>query len=278
MKKAKVNGVELEYEEQGSGEPILLVPNGPFADCFVPLMSAPSLARRYRLIRYHQRGQAGSTHTTAPVAFADHAADAAALLAFLDAGRAHIVGHSTGAVIALQLTIDSPELVHTLVLLEPPLVAVPSAGAFFEKVGPALAAYGSGNREAAVAGFLSAVSGLEWEACKTVLEQHVPGSVAQAVQDADNFFGSLLPALNEWAFGAEQAASISRPILSVLGAETEPWFADGHALLRSWFAQLEECKVDGAGHLLQMQQPEPVARAISEFLARHSMASADSLR
>ena len=82
MESVKVNGVELEYEESGSGEPVLLI--GPvLADGFLPLVSEPALADRYRLIRYHKRGWAGSTHTPPPVSISDHAADAAALLEHL---------------------------------------------------------------------------------------------------------------------------------------------------------------------------------------------------
>src|SRR5687768_4512139 len=141
MDQAKVNGVELEYEAQGSGEPVLLIGTGPIADSFLPFFSEKALVERYRLIRYHQRGQVGSTHSLEPVSFAEHAADAAALLGHLGIRRAHIAGHSTGATIALQLAVDRPDIVHALALLEPPLTGAPSAGAFFEKAGPALAAY-----------------------------------------------------------------------------------------------------------------------------------------
>ena len=191
MDKAKINGVELEYEVKGSGEPVLLISTGPIADSFLPFLSEKALVERYRLIRYHQRGQAGSTHGPGPVSFAEHAADAAALLGHLGIRRAHVAGHSTGAVIALQLAVDRPEIVHTLALLEPPLMGVPSAGAFFEKAGPALAAYGSGDREGAMAAFLSVVCSLDWETCRTVIEQHVPGGVAQAMKDADNCLRQL---------------------------------------------------------------------------------------
>ena len=34
MDKAKINGVELEYEVKGSGEPVLLIGTGPIADSF----------------------------------------------------------------------------------------------------------------------------------------------------------------------------------------------------------------------------------------------------
>ena len=95
--------------------------------------------------------------------------------------RAHVAGHSTGAAIGLQLAVDRPDVVHTLALLEPTLPGIPSAGAFFAKAGPALAAYGAGDREGAMAEFLSVVCSLDWETCRTVIEQHVPGGVAQAM-------------------------------------------------------------------------------------------------
>jgi pimeloyl-ACP methyl ester carboxylesterase len=69
-----------------------------------------------------------------------------------------------------------------------------------------------------------------------------------------------------------QAATISRPVLSVLGADTNSWFVDGHELLHSWFPQVEECRIDGVAHLLHMQRPEPVARGLAEFFAGHPMA------
>ena len=97
MDRATVDGAELEYEVKGSGEPVLLIPPGPVAGAFLPLLSEPALTDRYRVIRYHRRGQAGSTPATAPVSFADHASDAAALLAHLGVRRAHVAGHSFGA-------------------------------------------------------------------------------------------------------------------------------------------------------------------------------------
>lgn len=269
MEKTRINGAELEYEVKGTGEPVLLIGTGPIADSFLPFLSEKAVVKRYSLIRYRQRRLPEGTQS--PVTFAEHAADAAELLGHLGVRRAHVAGHSSGAAIALQLAIDRPDVVHTLVLLEPPLLGVPSAGAFFEKAGPALAAYGSGDREGAVAAFLSMVCSLDWETCKAVIEKHIPGGVAQAIKDADNFFASYLPALTAWQFGAEQAASISQPVLSVLGTKTEQLFVDSHELLHSWFPQVEDCRIAGVAHLLHMQRPEPVAQGVAEFFARHPM-------
>jgi pimeloyl-ACP methyl ester carboxylesterase len=274
MDRATVDGAELEYEVKGSGEPLLLIPPGPVAGAFLPLLSEPALVERYRVIRYHRRGQAGSTPTTAPVSFAAHASDAAALLAHLGVRRAHVAGHSFGGNIALQLALDHPEVVQTLALLEPWTFAVPSAEAFLKQAEPVLKAYGAGDRAGAMAGFLSAVSGLNWETCRTVIDEHVPGGADRSLDEADFSFASDLPALNAWTFGPEQAASISQPVLSVRGAESGRLFVEIGELLRSWFPQAEELTLEGAGHLLQIQRPEPVAEGLAEFLGRHPCAPA----
>jgi pimeloyl-ACP methyl ester carboxylesterase len=270
MQRVSVNGVELEYELTGSGEAVLLI-SPVLADGFVPLVREPALADRYQLIRYHKRGWVGSTHTPPPVGVADHAADAAALLGHLGMPRAHVAGHSTGAVVATQLALDAPELVASLVLLEPFVLSVPSGEAVLQQAGPAFESYRNGDHEGAWALFLSAATGLDWGTCRAVLEQRIPGMVAQAVKDADTCFGVELPAMAEWAFGPEQASAIRCPVLSVLGTDTLPLFVEVAALLRSSVPDLEERTIDGVGHLLHVQRPQPVARAMGEFLGRHPM-------
>ena len=271
MEYAKVNGAELEYEVIGSGEPVLLI-SPVLADGFLPLVSEPALADRFQLIRYHKRGWVGSTHTPPPVSVGDHAADAAAILDHLGVPRAHIAGHSTGAAVAAQLTLDHPETVHTLTLLEPLLLSVPSGEAVLQRVGPAFEAYGNGDHESAWAIFLSAATGLDWPTCRVLLEKQIPGVVPQAIKDADTLFGVELPAITEWAFGPEQAAAIHCPTLSVRGANTLPLFVEVSDLLRSAIPHVETCTIDGVGHLLHIQRPEPVARAMAEFLERSPMA------
>jgi pimeloyl-ACP methyl ester carboxylesterase len=261
VESANVNGIELEYEVVGSGEPVLLI-SPVLADGFQPLLSEPALADRYQLIRYHKRGWVGSTHTPPPVSIADHAADAAALLDHLGVPRAHVAGHSSGAAVA----------VHTLILLEMSLLSVPSGGAFLEQAGPAFETYEGGDHAGALAMFMSAVSGLDWPTCEALLEERAPGTVAHAITDADTFFGIELPALTEWEFGTQQAATINHPVLSVLGAETQPLWLEVADFLRSSLPQVEERTIDGVGHLLHVQRPEPVARAMAQFLKRNTMA------
>jgi len=186
---------------------------------------------------------------------------------------AHIACHATGASIGAQLTLGHPEKVHTLTLLEPTLVSLPLGGAFLKAAGPVFEAYETGDHSGAFAAFVTAASGLDWGACRALLEERIPGVVTQSINDADTFFGVELPALAGWTFGPEQAAAIRSPVLSVIGAETQPLWMEIAEFLRSSIPHVEECTIDGVGHLLQIQRPAPVARAMAGFLARNSTAA-----
>jgi 3-oxoadipate enol-lactonase len=58
----------------------------------------------------------------------------------------------------------------------------------------------------------------------------------------------------------------------VLGTETQPLWLEVADFLGRSIPDVEDCAIDGVGHLLHVQRPEPVARAIAKFLGNHSMA------
>ncbi len=178
----------------------------------------------------------------------------------------------------LQLALDRPQAVHTLSVLEPSILSLSCAKAFVQSAAPVFELYAAGNHEAALSAFMSAVSGLEWQECRALLDERVPGAIAQSVRDADTFFGVELPALVDWEFGAQQAAAIRQPVLSVLGQNTQAMWMEIAGLLRSWLPQLEECNIQGVGHLLHVERPEPVARGMADFLGRHPMVVGSKFR
>lgn len=98
-----------------------------------------------------------------------------------------------------------------------------------------------------------------------------PGGVEQTLRDADNFFGSYLPALSAWQYGPSEASAIAQPVLAVVGTDTQRLFAESHELLHAWFRQAEDCTIESVAHLLHLQRPEPVARGVAGFLARNRM-------
>src|SRR5690348_14257227 len=165
MERLEVDDAVIEYEVQGNGEPVLLIPLSVIIDGLGrPLLAEPELASHYRLIHYHRRGYMGSTLGSEPLTASRQASDAATLLRHLGVKAAHVVGHSFGGLIALQLAVDAPELVHSLALLEPPLRMVPGAQASVERnILPMMGAYHSGNKRQAVEIFGNAIFGPEWQ-------------------------------------------------------------------------------------------------------------------
>ena len=120
-----------------------------------------------------------------------------------------MIGHSSGGSIALQLALDAPESVHTLVLLEPALVnppgTLPSPRPLLVE---AARRYEAGDRAGAVDARMRAVCG---PAYREIVDRVLPaGAFEQAVADADHFFGANgeQHAVAAWmlTFGPEQAA------------------------------------------------------------------------
>ncbi len=270
MEFLQVDDAQIEYEVRGQGEPVLFIHLAIFADGLArPLLAAPELASRYRLIHYHRRGYVRSTAGAEQPTVALQAADAAALLKHLGVKAAHIVGHSIGGLIALQLTVDAPDLVHSLALLEPGLPMVPGAqdrlGALFR---PMLDAYGAGDKRRAIEMLSDAILGPDW---RVAVEQTVPGGIEQAMRDADATIREL-PPMQAWQFSPHQASTIHQPVLSVVGLRTSPFMKAGRVLLHSWLPQTEDSDPNTT-HLLQMKDPEGVAHALADFFGRHPISA-----
>jgi pimeloyl-ACP methyl ester carboxylesterase len=269
MEHALVNGVELEFEDRGAGEPVVLVHGALIAEAFASLCAEPTLATRYRLIRYHRRGYAGSARAGAPFSIAQQAADCLALLRHLGIERAHVVGHSSGGAMALQLALDAPAAVHSLVLLEAALMDVPSGALLPEAIGPAYQLYQTGNKEEAADRFCQWAVGPGY---RPLLDQLIPGAYDQMVTDADTFFAVEFPSLQEWRLTTEDARRITQPVLAIHGAESGadwPGWPEVLERLQQWIPQTEPFVLPGANHALEEMDPHGVAEAIAPFLARN---------
>jgi pimeloyl-ACP methyl ester carboxylesterase len=115
MSTAKVDSIELYYEEKGSGDPLLLI-MGLAADSTAWMFQVPDFAKRYRTVTFDNRGVGRSSKPPGPYTIHLMADDAAALLDALDIRRAHVLGVSMGGMIAQELAIRHPERVRGLIL------------------------------------------------------------------------------------------------------------------------------------------------------------------
>jgi pimeloyl-ACP methyl ester carboxylesterase len=116
MGSVRSDGCDLYYQEAGKGVPILLIPPaGTTASTWGPVTE--ELARIGRVITYDRRGYARTGGE--PVRLVStHTADAAALLQYLRATPATVVGTSAGATIAVDLAVRRPDLVQAVIAHE----------------------------------------------------------------------------------------------------------------------------------------------------------------
>jgi pimeloyl-ACP methyl ester carboxylesterase len=264
-RRVAVGDAVLEVEVRGSGEPIVLIQTALTADEFLPLARQPELADRYQIVLYHRRGYAGSSPVHGPGSIERDALDCQRLLAGLHIERAHVVGVSYSAAVALQLAATAPTCVHTLTLIEPPPVHTPSAAEFLAANAELAEDYRSHGSANALDRLMARVVGPDW---RTDIEQHLPGGAEQVVQDADTFFATDMPALMAWRYGAEDAQRIGQPVLYVGGSASGPWFAEVRQLILSWLPQAQDVVLEGADHSLAITHPAQLAEAIRAFL-RH---------
>ena len=263
MERARVNGVELEYELKGSGEPVLLIHGSHICRSFLPLLTQSALTERYTLIRYHRRGFLGSSPAHGLVSIQEQAADARALLEYLHLSPAHIVGHSYGGSIALQFAVDAPMCVHSLTLLEAALTTVPHWKVVRELNVATTERYRQGDWEAAVDAFLGS------PAERAAVARNVPGGLEQAVRDLDTYFGSEVPAHEAWRFTEAEGKRITQPVLFMQAGESQVLYVECRDQIQQWMPQTEVVVLQQTTHLLHMQQPAGAATLMVEFLNRH---------
>src|SRR5436190_544556 len=107
MKRFSANDAEFEYETAGRGEPLVLVHGSIIGDAFAPLLAEASLTSRFAVTHFHRRGFLGSSPHTGPFTVYQQALDAHAVIEHVAGGRAHVAGHSYGAVTALELAVNA---------------------------------------------------------------------------------------------------------------------------------------------------------------------------
>jgi len=268
QRRAYLDGADIEFNVQGSGEPLLLIHGAIIADGFRPVALEPAIAEDYRVISYHRRGYVGSSRLTSPITMHGWAAEAAALLRHLDVLSAHVAGHSYGGGIALQLTLDAPGMVHSLALLEPPLLpAVPSGPQFSEWITSVTKVYETGDKVASADAALIGVFGPNYR--QLVDGALPPGAFDLGVADIDTFFQFELEALQNWNVTADDVGRLRQPVLSMLGGDTLPIFGEVHDLIKQRVPQAEGVVVPNATHALPLMEPGAVADGLAGFFARH---------
>jgi pimeloyl-ACP methyl ester carboxylesterase len=112
----QLDGVRTWYEEHGTGDPLVLLhPALADARAFGPTIGA--LQAHFRVFTPERRGHGHTPDVPGEFSFDLVARDTIAFLDQVVGGPAHLVGYSDGAVVALYVAVQRPELVRRLVLV-----------------------------------------------------------------------------------------------------------------------------------------------------------------
>lgn len=115
---APVGDVQMYYEVHGAGDPILFVHGGGGSVTGSwPSEYVTGLSKDFRVILADSRGHGRTADGNGPLTYGRLTFDVVRLLDHLGIDRAHIVGHSMGAITGLHLLVDFPDRVRTATLL-----------------------------------------------------------------------------------------------------------------------------------------------------------------
>ena len=207
MPLATINGVELFYDEHGSGEPLILH-HGYTGSHHAYDDVVPHVARQYRVVRMDGRGAGDSTRTANGHTAEQYAADVIGMADHLGIDRFTYMGHSMGGLIGYELGITYALRLNRLVLIAPaPADGVDVPDSFRKR---AAELHYSKNIDRLVAeGMVTNVRPGSREAVEERLRQGLSVSDAHYEESWDTLVNSRR---------GEQLASIMTPTLMVAGA------------------------------------------------------------
>jgi len=269
------NPLVLAYAEVGDGKPVVLL-HGAFGDLRTFRRALPILAATHRVIvpslRYHWPNPWPSDDEAYREYTVDnHARDVAALIERIGAGPVDLVAHSYGGNVAVVLATSRPELVRRLVLLEPAvgwlLREVPGGDQLL-----AQGTYAGARRD----GLLARLRGGEApvSVMRSVIDGDRPGNY-----DALPAYSRLRIAENarlvgpyasrpafDMPFTCADAALIRQPLLLVRGDRTSAAFRETVSRFAACSPGARTEILPGSSHLIQLDAPEAMARAVAAFL------------
>ena len=127
----ELSEVTLHTVSCGEGDPLVLLHGWP-QSWFEWRLVMPTLGQKYKVVTPDMRGLGDSSRPTTGYDKKTVAADIGELIAVLELGPVHLVGHDWGGPVAFALAMAAPELVRSLTIVD---VAIPGIGPHFSQGG-----------------------------------------------------------------------------------------------------------------------------------------------
>ena len=257
----EVGGLRARYADRGFGDSVVLLLHGFGGDLDNWMFNLDSLAEKHRVLALDLPGHGQSVKTNVDPSLYGMATFVSKFLDVLSVSSVHVVGHSMGGAIAMQLASDSPETVKSLGL-------ICSAG-----LGPDI-------NSDYLRGFVEAQSQQE---LKLVLQQLFADESLvnlQLVNDLLNYkridgveatlnaLSETLISAGEHTFLTDNIVASGIPVLVIWGKQ-DRIIPVSHA--QNYSAAGGSCVeveiFDSAGHMVQMEKAHDVNRSLLNFLA-----------
>jgi len=260
-----VDGYPIAYAEAGSGTPLTMV-HGTLGDqrSFTGQMDA--FGAHYHAIALSLRHcWPDKWREDGDFTIARHTADVAGFIRALGKGKVHLVGHSRGGHIAFRVAQYHPELLASVVLLEP-------GGELGESLGGVPPA---GNQVSAFARAAALIGEGQIEQGLTVVAEHTGGpgawekrSEQRKAVNRDNAT-TLLGQIKEQRkpYARAEAAGIVLRTLLVGGDQSQPQFGRILDALEGTMPNAQRVTIKRAAHSVQADNPSAFNAAVLAFLA-----------
>jgi len=264
--KIKVNDMEIAYQIEGSGEPLILIAqyNGVKESWE---HQVEGLSKDFRVVTFDNRGVGESTVPAEPFTIADMAADTVGLMDALGIDSAHIFGVSMGGLIAQLLALDFPDRVKKVALgctSHGGRHAVQPKQEVMEVLGKA--SDPSIPMEEVIRMRLPVVfSDRFMREEPEKLEEYVRFSKEHwpTPQGAKGQMGALS------VFNVKRRlGEIRCPVLAITGSEDRMMPPENARLLAEGIEGAELYMVEGAGHSFYLEKPEEVNRVLIDFFKK----------
>lgn len=254
------DGVALQFEDEGSGEPVVLVHGFPFsADLWTPQRAA--LSATYRVITPNLRGFGGSDPHFGTPSLDVYADDIIAILDELGVAEATVVGLSMGGYIAMALLRRRPDRVRGLALVSTKATADTETAkqgrndliALVERDGPAAVA------DKLLPNMLTERTRTENPELTLFVREMMASSTTEGIATA-------AMALRDRPDSMDTLATATVPALILVGRDdTVTTINDAH-MMNQAIAGSRLVVIPDAAHLVNLEQPAEVDRALLNFL------------
>ena len=260
MPYAENEGTRLYWDEQGAGQPLLLIMGlGSTSDLWYRLM--PALSAHYRTILFDNRGVGRSAAPSGPYSITTMASDAAVVMDAAGVGSAHVLGFSMGGFIAQELALHYPEKVRALIL-----AGTACGGREAVRAAPevlvALEARGVKTLEEAF--WMMAPYNYDPSTLPTRLEEDLAASLRTPLQRKS--YIAQLQGIASWPGSHSRLSRLDAPVLIIHGESDQLIPPENGRILANAIADAKVVMIRRAGHRFMTDQPEAASKAILSFL------------